>query len=232
MISFALTEDQTLAQAAAAQFAADEARPAARAAEEKQDFPEMLLRRAWELGLAQTAASGEPMDQPTVLNALALEEVGYGDAAVAMALAGALGFVRAVAGQGTSTQRERHLPPFQSNTPAFAAVAVLDAGWFRGAGRATQAVRAGAGWRIHCAKALIPLAVRCDRLLVTAETGEGVGGFIVDPKSHRLRIEPARGTLGLRALRMADIILDDVEVPDDDRLGAQSGVSSTPAASR
>ena len=38
MISFALTEDQTLAQAAAAQFAADEARPAARAAEESKNF--------------------------------------------------------------------------------------------------------------------------------------------------------------------------------------------------
>ena len=42
MISFALTEEQTLVQAAARQFAADEARPAARASDEAGEFPETL----------------------------------------------------------------------------------------------------------------------------------------------------------------------------------------------
>ena len=51
----------------------------------------MRLRRAWQQGLGQTAASGELVDQSTVLNALAIEEVGYGNSAVAMTLAGALG---------------------------------------------------------------------------------------------------------------------------------------------
>ena len=156
MISFALTEEQTFARAAAAKFAAAEARPAARAAEENAEFPESLLRSAWALGLAQAAAGGEAVDQPTVLNALALEEIAYGDAALAVAIAGALGFARAVATQGTLAQRERHLPAFQSDTPAFAAVAALDAGWFRGEGRATRARRAGNGWRIDGAKALVP----------------------------------------------------------------------------
>src|SRR5271166_1433415 len=123
MISFALTEDQTLAQAAARGFASGEARPAARAAEENGAFPEALLRRAWDLGLSQAAASGEPIEQPSVLNALVLEEIAYGDAALAVALAGALGFVRAIAQQGTEGQRGRHLPAFQSDTPAFAAIA-------------------------------------------------------------------------------------------------------------
>ena len=216
MISFALTEEQTLVQAAARQFAADEARPAARAADEAGEFPETLLRRAWELGLAKSAAAAEPMDQPAVLNAVALDEIAHGDAALAVALAGALGFARAVATQGTEAQRERHLAAFQSDTPVFAAVVTRDAGWFCGQGRATRARRAGNGWRIEGAKALVPLAGRCDRLLVTAETQEGVRGFIVEARSPRLRIEPAKGTLGMRALQMADIALDGVEVTDDD----------------
>jgi alkylation response protein AidB-like acyl-CoA dehydrogenase len=218
MISFALTEEQTLVQAAAKQFAADEARPAARAADEAGEFPEMLLRRAWDLGLAKTAADAEPMDQPSVLNAVALGEIAHGDAALAVALAGALGFARAVASQGTEAQRERHLAAFQSDAPVFAAVATRDAGWFCGQGRATRAGRAGNGWRIEGAKALVPLAARCDRLLVTAETDEGVRGFIVEAKTPRLRIEPAKGTLGMRALQMADIVLDGVEVTDDELL--------------
>lgn len=218
MISFALTEEQTLVQAAARQFAADEARPAARASDEVGEFPETLLRRAWELGLAKSAAAVEPMDQPAVLNAVALDEIAHGDAALAVALAGALGFARAVATQGTEAQRERHLAAFQSDTPVFAAVVTRDAGWFCGQGRATRARRAGNGWRIEGAKALVPLAARCDRLLVTAETDEGVRGFIVETKSRYLRIEPAKGTLGMRALQMADIVFDRVEVTDDDLL--------------
>lgn len=218
MISFALTEEQTLARAAAAKFAAAEARPAARAAEENAEFPESLLRSAWALGLAQAAAGGEAVDQPTALNALALEEIAYGDAALAVAIAGALGFARAVATQGTLAQRERHLPAFQSDTPAFAAVAALDAGWFRGAGRATRARRAGNGWRIDGAKALVPLASRCDRLLATAETEEGTRAFIVETKSPGVRVATAKGTLGMRALQMADVVLDGVEVADGDLL--------------
>jgi alkylation response protein AidB-like acyl-CoA dehydrogenase len=216
MISFALTEDQTLARAATAQFAAEEARPAARAAEEAGSFPEPLLRRAWDLGLTQTAAAAEPVEQATVLNALVLEEIAYGDAALAVAMAGALGFARALATQGTDNQRERHLCPFQSETPAFAAIAAVDAGWFRGAGRATRAERVGAGWRIVGAKALIPLAARCGRLLVTAETEEGARGFIVETDRPGVRVEPAKGTLGMRALQMADIAFDGVEATDDD----------------
>jgi alkylation response protein AidB-like acyl-CoA dehydrogenase len=158
------------------------------------------------------------MDQPAVLNAIALDEIAHGDAALAVALAGALGFARAVATQGTEAQRERHLAAFQSDTPVFAAVVTRDAGSFCGQGRATRARRAGNGWRIEGAKALVPLAARCDRLLVTAETDEGVRGFIVETKSPYLRIEPAKGTLGMRALQMADIVFDRVEVTDDDLL--------------
>jgi alkylation response protein AidB-like acyl-CoA dehydrogenase len=117
---------RSLAQNAARGFASGEARPAARAAEENGAFPEALLRRAWDLGLSQAAASGEPIEQPTVLNALVLEEIAYGDAALAVALGGALGFVRAIAEQGTGGQRERHFPAFQSEKPAFAAVATVE----------------------------------------------------------------------------------------------------------
>ena len=218
MISFALTEEQTLARTAAAQFAADEVRPAAREAEERGAFAEPLLRRAWDLGLTQTAAAVDAVEQPTVLNALALEEIAYGDAALAVAVAGALGFVRAIATQGTDAQREKYLPAFRSETPAFAAVAALDAGWFRGAGHATRAEREGNRWRIEGAKALVPLPARCDRLVVTARTDDGARAFIVDARAAGVRIEPAKGTLGLRALQMADVVFGGVDVADEDVL--------------
>jgi alkylation response protein AidB-like acyl-CoA dehydrogenase len=123
-----------------------------------------------------------------------------------------------VAGQGTDAQRERHLPIFTLDEPHFAAVAAVDAGWFAGSGRVTRAERVGRGWRIDGAKALVPLASRCERFLVTAETSEGRRGVIVRRGAPGLRIEPARGTLGLRALQMADVMLDGVTVSEDDVL--------------
>ncbi len=218
MISFALTEDQNIARAAAADFAADVARPASRGAEESGGFPEALLERAWALGLVQTAAGEDTPEQPSVLNALVLEEIAHGDAALAVALAAPLGFVKAIAEGGSAAQKRAYLPQFTDDPPRFAALAFTDAGWSRGAGRQTRAQRVGAGWRIEGAKALIPLARRCERFLVTAATEEGEGAFVVSAGAPGVRVEAAKGTLGMRALEMADVVFDGVVVAEDARV--------------
>jgi alkylation response protein AidB-like acyl-CoA dehydrogenase len=220
MISFALTEDQDIARAAAERFARDVARPAARAADENGVFPEALLERAWSLGLVQSVAGGETAEQPSVLNALVIEEIAHGDAAMAVALAAPLGFVKAIAENGAPAQKRAYLPAFTGDAPRFATIACVDAGWFRGEGKGTRATRTRGGWRLDGAKALAPLAARCEYFLVTAETGEGQGAFVIPASARGLRVETARGTLGLRALGMADIALDGVFVAEDARLPA------------
>ncbi len=203
MISFALTEDQNIARAAAADFASRWARPAARAADESGRTSDLPLDRAWALGLVQTAAGEERSEQPTALNAIVLEEIAAGDAALALALAAPLGFVKAIAESGSADQRQVYLPRFQDDAPRFAAIAHRDAGWFRGAGRATRATRAKGGWRIDGAKALVPFPDRCELFLVTAETDEGRAAFVVEASTPGVQAEAAKGTLGLRALQMA-----------------------------
>ena len=83
---------------------------------------------------------------------------------------------------------------------------------FAGEGRGTRAARSSGGWRLDGAKALAPLAARCEYFLVTAETEEGPAAFVIAASTPGLRVEPAQGTLGLRALAMADIVLDGVVV--------------------
>ena len=218
MISFAPTEDQTLAARAAAGFAQGHARPAARQADEASAFPAPLLERAWELGLVQTAAGDDAPDQPTVLNALVIEEIANGDAALAAALAAPLGFVRAITTRGSPAQKRRHLPAFIGDTPRFAAIAHVDAGWLHGFKSATRARRTGSGWRLDGAKASVPLAARCEKFLVTAETEEGTRAFIVAAGARGLRMGEASGSLGLRALQMSDVIFESVEASDEDAL--------------
>src|ERR1700677_4740349 len=112
MISFALSEEQEIARAAVADFARAELTPAARAADEAAAFSASILASAWELGLVQTIAEtgAGSLEQPTVMNALLLEELAYGDSAVAVALAGPLGFAKAIAEQGSETQKHEYLP--------------------------------------------------------------------------------------------------------------------------
>src|SRR5271155_389516 len=180
MISFALSEEQEIARTAVAAFARAELTPAARAADEAAAFSASILASAWGLGLVQTIAEADAgsLEQPTVMNALLLEELAYGDSAVALALACPLGFAKAIAEQGSDAQKREYLPLFAGDQPRFAAIAHRDAGWFQGAGRATRAERVAGGWRLSGVKALIPLAARCGLFLVPAESHGGRAAFL------------------------------------------------------
>jgi alkylation response protein AidB-like acyl-CoA dehydrogenase len=219
MISFDFTEDQRIAQEAAHQFAREEAGPAARAAEESAEFSNELLNRIWQLGIVQTAATGMSLEQPTVLNTLVLEEIAHGDAALAVALAGPLGFAKALAEGGTPAQREIYLPPFSVDSPQFAAIAHAETASLVGGSRKCTAHKVGNKWRVSGVKALVPLASLCKYFLITSETAkDGPQAFVINASAKGVRVGPAKGTLGLRALQMADVVFEDIVVSEDDRL--------------
>ena len=225
MISFALTEDQEIARAMATDFAGSVVAPAARAADEAAALPTPLISAVWALGIVQAIAGAElgSLEQPTVLNTLLLEELARGDAAAAVAIAAPLGFAKAVAEQGSERQRRELLPLFAGGEPRLAAIAHVDSGWFEGAGRPTRAARVEGGYRLTGTKALIPLAAECSHLVVTAAADSCTQAFIVPVPSDGVRIRPANGTLGLRALAMAEVFLDGAFAPEAARLGEDAG---------
>jgi alkylation response protein AidB-like acyl-CoA dehydrogenase len=223
MISFALTQEQEIARGAAAAFADARAATHARAADEAGAFPDDLIDALWSLGLVQAVAGSDAPEQPTVLNALVLEELAYGDAALALALAAPLGFAKAVAEQGDENQKRTYLSAAATDSPRFTAIAHTDAGWFGGERQRTRAAKVAGGWRIEGAKALVPYAARCGAFLATAETVTGACAFLVPARAKGVVIGAAKRTLGLRALQMADVGFDNVFAPDDSRLRAADG---------
>jgi alkylation response protein AidB-like acyl-CoA dehydrogenase len=223
MISFALTQEQEIARGAAAAFADARAATHARAADEAGAFPDDLIDALWSLGLVQAVAGSDAPEQPTVLNALVLEELAYGDAALALALAAPLGFAKAVAEQGDENQKRTYLSAAATDSPRFTAIAHTDAGWFGGERQRTRAAKVAGGWRIEGAKALVPYAARCGAFLATAETVTGACAFLVPARAKGVVVGAAKGTLGLRALQMADVGFDNVFAPDDSRLRAADG---------
>src|SRR5690606_7422144 len=89
VISFGPTEEQEVARDAMREFASSVLRPTARAADEAERVDEEALAQAWQLGLTATqipeayGGGGEP--RSPVTNAIVLEELAYGDAALALA---------------------------------------------------------------------------------------------------------------------------------------------------
>ncbi len=227
MISFALTEQQEIACSVAADFALSVLAPAARAADEAAELRPSIMSSVWQLGLAQAVADTEACasEQPTVQNALLLEELARGDAAAALAIAAPLGFAKAIGEQVSGRQRRELLPLFLRNQPHYSAIGHVDAGWFNGAGRPTRAFKTEAGYRILGTKGLVPMAAKCSHLLVLATCDGADEALIVPMREDGVGVSAARETLGLRACAMADIALDNVFVPAHMRLGENAGAN-------
>jgi alkylation response protein AidB-like acyl-CoA dehydrogenase len=227
VISFELTEEQEIARAAAASFAQNVLAPAARASDEAAEIAPLTLSATWMLGIVQTVADFDfaAIEQPTVLNALLLEELATGDATVAAAVAAPLGFAKAIAEQGSERQRSELLPSFTADRPQFAAIAELNVER-RIDGEATSGTtRIAGGYQLSGIAPMIPLAAHCRYLLVLARCDGIDEALIVPTDSPGVVIARARGSLGLRALDCADVTFDHVRVPAAMRLGETSGAN-------
>ncbi len=221
MISFAPTEEQRLVCDIAAEFATKTLAPAARAADESRRFPEDLLDSVWRFGLVANLADDPAAlsQQPTLTNVQALERLAEGDAAAATAIAGPLGFVKALAEQGSQRQKEKWLSSFAGDAFRAATVAHCDA---RDAAPASARLTAS-GYEISARKALVPFAARCDVFLVTAQCEGRTEAYIIPRDTPGVAVAPAIPTLGLRALEMAEVSFGNVVLPHNARLGEERG---------
>ena len=224
MISFELTEEQAIARAAAADFAQSTLTPAARAADEAARIASPTLSETWTLGVVQTVAdpSFRTMEQPTVLNALVLEELATGDATVAAAVAAPLGFVKAVAEQGSDRQRDELLPPFLSERPRLSAIVEVNGGTPQ---TAQACVKRGTDGFELDGVAMAPLAAQCSHLLVLVRCDNMDEALIVPLDAPGVRVSSPEGTLGLRGLDCATVTFNAVRIPTSMRLGETHGAN-------
>ncbi|MFT4117171.1 acyl-CoA dehydrogenase family protein [Bradyrhizobium sp.] len=227
MISFELSEEQEIARSAAAGLARSTLAPAARAADEAAQIPSSTLVDAWALGIVQAVADPafRTMEQPTVLNALVLEELAAGDAAVATAIAASVGFAKAVAEQGSDRQRDELLPSFMSDSPQLAAVVELDAALPDNTAARTSITRTANGFRLEGSATMVPVAKQCRYLLALVKCDGRDEALIVPLDTAGVRVSKIEGTLGLRGLDWASVAFDGVTIPTSMRLGETAGAN-------
>lgn len=228
MISFALSEEQASAREAMQGFANAALRPAARDYDEASAIPDEFFQQAWELGLTATqipeSYGGYGADRSPVTNAIVLEELAYGDAALAVAALAPSLFANAIVDQGTEEQKREYLPAFCGEKFHTGSLALNEPapGFDPAAPRAT-AEKKGSGYSLHGEKCFVPLADRAAHFLVVARGEHGLNAFIVPRDAAGLSITEVEKNLGLKALPTCGLRLDGVAVSPQQRLGGTAG---------
>ncbi len=224
MISFELTEEQTLAQSMVQTLATSALRPAARDADDREAIPASILKQIWATGIVQSQADSGAGGSFATLNAILLEELAVADAAFAIAAAAPIGFLSAIASQGSQAQKDNLLPLFGGDQYRCAAVAIMEPDFaFDVSSIRTTATRTRDGYRLAGVKGLVPLAAQCSHYLVIARCEGRLEAFIVERGAKGVSVGEKKPNIGLRALETATVSFKDVELAATARLGEAAG---------
>ncbi len=228
MISFALTDEQSSARDAMQGFAKEALRPMAREYDEASAIPDDFFQQAWELGLTATqipeSYGGYGAERSPITNAIILEELAHGDAALTLAALAPSLFANAIADQGSEEQRQAHLPAFCGESFHTGSIAINESTpGFDPFAPQTTAENKGAGYTLHGVKSFVPLGNTAANFLVIARQQDGLGAFIVPRDAPGLSIGEVEKNLGIKALATTGLRLDGVDVSVDQRLGGAAG---------
>lgn len=229
MIDFELTEDQIAARDLARDFARKELRPVALECDAGHCFPPDLLAKAAAL---QLNAIGIPAEfggagLDGVTQAIVYEELAWGCAGLAATIMGTMLAAYPIILGGTDDQRQRWLPKLADPGGTFGAIAITEAQSGSDAvAMTTRAIKEGSGYRLTGSKRFITNGGIADVNVVFATLDPSRGGkaicaFIVDGKAPGVSAGKKERKIGMCASHTGELILDDVIVPDIDRLGPE-----------
>src|SRR5690606_9270341 len=148
--------------------------------------------------------------------ALLLEELGAGDAGLALAAFAPALFAMTIVEQGSVKQQQRFLPQFCGRDFHVASVALVEPRpAFDPLALDTVAEARGEGFVLRGRKSFVPFAASASHFLVIARESDaqrgglaGVSAFVVPRDASGLTVTDTEPTLGLRAVPFAGLELD------------------------
>ena len=172
----------------------------------------------------------------TLAYCLALEELGRGDSSVRGIVSVSLGLVtKSIVGSGTPEQIERWVPGLCAGQMVGSFALTESGSGSDPASLSIRATRDGAGWRVSGTKMFITNGTWASVVLLFARTGgegsRGITAFLVPTDVEGLSRSTIHGKLGLRGQATAELVFDDVYLPEEWRLGEEGrGLSIAMAA--
>ncbi len=227
MIDFELSEDQRVLQAAVREMCERLIIPNARRWDEEERFPHEIVPALGEMGLLgmqiPETYGGAGMKFHDYV--IALEEVARADASVGLTMAShnslCTGHIYLAASEA---QKQKYLPRLASGK-ALGAWGLTEPGSGSDAGAArTRAVRKGDKWVINGTKTFITQGSVGEIYVVLASTSpekkaKGLTAFIIERGTPGFRTGKRIEKMGLHASDTTELVLEEVEVGDEQRLG-------------
>jgi alkylation response protein AidB-like acyl-CoA dehydrogenase len=226
-MEFELTEEQVLIQRTARDYAQRQLASIAHERDEKETFPVKELEELADMGLLGVVVPERygGAEAGMVAYSLAMQELGYADASVAVAVSVTNMVAELIAEVGTEAQKREHVTRLASGEYVTGSFALSEphAGSNPVALR-TKASKIDGGWRLEGTKQWVTSGDHSGVLVVWAVTDSdaghrGISAFLVRGGCKGLTVSRAEDKMGLRGSTTVQLALDGVEVGDDAILG-------------
>jgi alkylation response protein AidB-like acyl-CoA dehydrogenase len=225
-MSFQLSDEQEAIRSAVREFAEEEIAPVAREHDESGEYPADLRREAAEYDFVApnvpTEYGGAGMD--TLSSALVTEELWRADPGIGSAV-GSAGFGSSmIVEYGDEWMKEEWLPKIAAGESVSASAISEPAHGSNVAGIETRAEKNGDEYVLNGNKMWITNGTVADVAVVMTKTDPGAGhqgitAFLVPTDTEGFSTETIDNKLGIRASDLAEVLLDDVRVPEKNVVG-------------
>ena len=226
-MDFELPESHRALKESLRAFCEANVRPHAREWDRTEKFPLEVVKKLGELGvlgvLVAEEYGGAGMDPLAI--AVAVEEVARWDGSLALTVASHNGLGSShIRVFGNEAQKKKYLPKLATGE-FLGAWGLTEAGsGSDAAGMRTRAVKKGDRWVINGSKMWITQGTVAGSWVVLAVTSpekkqHGITAFILERGMKGFSQKSIHGKLGMRSSDTAELVFEDVEVPDENRLG-------------
>jgi alkylation response protein AidB-like acyl-CoA dehydrogenase len=226
-MDFSLTEEHLMIRDAARDFAKTELLPGVIERDEKQEFPQELVKKMGDLGfmgiMVDPKYGGSGMD--TISYVLVMEELSKIDASASVMVSVNNSLVcYGLQAYGTEEQKQKYLTKLATGEQIGAFCLSEPEAGSDATSQATTAIDKGDHYVINGTKNWITNGGRSDVYLVIAQTDRekghrGINAFIVEKGMEGFHIGPKEDKLGIRGSDTHTLQFNDVKVPKENRIG-------------
>ncbi|CAM1355415.1 MULTISPECIES: acyl-CoA dehydrogenase [Tenacibaculum] len=226
-MDFNLTEEHLMIRDAARDFAQNELLPGVIERDEKQEFPNELVRKMGELGfmgiMVDPKYGGSGMD--SVSYVLIMEELSKIDASASVMVSVNNSLVcYGLEAYGNEEQKQKYLTKLATGEQIGAFCLSEPEAGSDATSQATTAEDKGDHYLLNGTKNWITNGGRADVFLVIAQTDRskkhrGINAFIVEKGMEGFHIGPKEDKLGIRGSDTHTLQFNDVKVPKENRIG-------------
>jgi alkylation response protein AidB-like acyl-CoA dehydrogenase len=229
-MDYELSDEQKQVRDEVRRFAENEIAPIAGEYDREEKYPHDLIETAGEMGMLGATIPAEygGAGYSTLETVIISEELFAVDPGVGLCVASTGFGAEAIIAAGTDDQKERFLPPVARGDAIMgAAISEPDTG-SDVSSVSTRAEKDGDEWVINGNKMWITNGSVGDYFVVLCQTDpdaegryNGFSQIIVESDRDGFTAEKITGKLGIRASDTAELLLDDVRVPEENLLGTE-----------